>query len=112
LEQEEQELRWSLGDWKYQGFNSKKVNAGWKSCERAVLEACMDEKEDEDTLMTPTQDRFMRAACSVMIQLESSGAFDAFKQTAEFKTYVADHDETEDESWERFAQCRSEFNGA
>jgi hypothetical protein len=108
-EEEEVSLRWSLGDWKYQGFNSVDFEKGWESFEEAVSEACSDEEQDEETFMTPTQDRFMRAACRAVIRLEMTGAFDALKRTADFKTYVADHDESQEDSWSRLQAVRQEL---
>ena len=43
------ELRWNMGDWKYQNFNSKSFDAAWSSLESSVLDICMDEEEDEET---------------------------------------------------------------
>ncbi len=107
-EDEEEELRWSLGDWKHQGFNSKGFESGWRSFERAVLDACTDEEEDEETFLTPTQDRFMRAACRVLVRLESEGVFDVLNRTSDFRTYVADHDESDEDSWGRLEMVRNE----
>jgi hypothetical protein len=102
----EKELRWSLGDWEYQGFNSKTFAKEWNKFEKAVRITCLDEVEDEKTFMTPTQDRFMRVACDVMIRVEASGALNALKRTAKFKTWVSDHDETESRSARRLAAAR------
>jgi hypothetical protein len=108
-EEEAVSLRWSLGDWKYQGLNTVDFEKGWESFEEAVSEACSDEEQDEETFMTPTQDSFMRAACRAVIRLEMTGAFDALIRTADFKTYVADHDEWEKDSWSRLEAVRQEL---
>ena len=111
-EEEEVALRWSLGDWKYQGFNSPKFKKIWNPFEVAVSDLCTDEQEDENTFMTPTQDRFMRAACRAVIRLESEGAFAVLKRTKDFKTYVADHDELEEESWSRLQAVGQKLTSA
>ncbi len=107
-EKREIELRWSLGDWKYQGFNSDAFDSGWRSFEGAVHKCCVDEEEDEETFMTPTQDHFMRMACRVLIRLESAGVFNTLNRTHDFETFVADHDEWDEESWRRLNSVRNE----
>ena len=101
-------MRWSLGDWKYQGIKSGRFDAGWNAHEQAVTDACMDEDEDEETFMTPTQQRFMKAACRVLIRLEEAQVFESLNRTADFMTYVADHDEADNDSWERLSAVRRE----
>ncbi len=88
-------LRWSIGDWQYQGFNSKEFGQEWRRFHSRVLKRCMMEEEDEDTFMTSTQARFMEAVCRVLVRLERKGAFEAFNQTRDFSTLVVDHDESE-----------------
>src|SRR5262249_3751763 len=105
-EEEEVSLRWNMGDWKYQGFDSDNFSNGWDSFREAVSDACLDEEQDEETFMTPTQDRFMRTVCRAVIRLESEGAFDVLKRTDDFKTYVADHDESQEKSWNRLQEVR------
>ena len=110
-EDEEEGLRWSLGDWKYQDFNSRDFSSGWRSFERAVLDVCMDEEEDEETFLTPTQDRFMRTVCRVLVRLQSERTFDVLNRTSDFTTYVADHDESDEDSWARLEMVRNEMEG-
>jgi hypothetical protein len=108
-EEREKELRRSLGDWKYQGFNSDTFDSGWRSFERAVHESCVDEQEDEETFMTPSQERFMRMACRVLVRLESAGVLNTLNRTDDFKTFVADHDESDEKSWRRLDMVRNEI---
>ncbi len=103
-------LRWNAGDWKYQGFNSPDFDTAWEPLETIVSDICMDEEEDEETFLTPTQDRFMKSVCRVLVRLETAGAFDCLRQTENFKAYVADHDELESESWDRLASVRAGLN--
>ena len=107
-EEREKELRWELGAWKYQGFNSDSFDSGWSSFERVVHERCLGEEENKETFMTPTQDRFMRIACRVLIRLELAGVFNTLNRTDDFETFVADHDESDDESWHRLNSVRNE----
>ncbi|MBT4867623.1 MAG: DUF4303 domain-containing protein [Planctomycetaceae bacterium] len=100
--------RWNAGDWKYQGFNSTEFDDAWEPFETVVSDMCMDEEEDEDTFMTPTQDKFMKSVCRVLIRLDNTGIFDRLSKTVDFKTFVADHDELDSESWERLASVRTE----
>jgi hypothetical protein len=87
--------RWELGDWDYHGFNSKEFDRNWRQFQSMVTDRCMDEAEDDRTFMTPTQTRFMEAACRVLVRLERDGAFDVLRRTANFSTLAMDHDEPE-----------------
>jgi hypothetical protein len=104
--------RWDLGDWDYQGFNSKAFDREWRHFQTAVTERCMVEEKDERTFMTPTQSRFMKAACRVLIGLERGGAFDVLKRTANFATRAMDHDESESEARARMRRIRQGAGGA
>ena len=104
--------RWDLGDWGYQGFNSKAFDRGWRQFQTAVIKQCMAEEEDERTFMTPTQSRFMKTVCRVLIRLERGGAFDVLKRTANFATLAMDHDESESEARARLRRIRRAAGGA
>jgi Domain of unknown function (DUF4303) len=103
--------RWELGDWHYQGFNSKAFERGWRQFQTAVIKRCMVEEEDEETFMTPTQSRFMEAACRVLIRLERDGSFDVLKRTANFATLAMDHDESESDARARLRRIRRTAGG-
>lgn len=107
-EDREKEIRWEPGDWKYDEFNSDTFDLGWSPFARAVHEYCLEEEEDKGTFMTPTQDRFMRSACRVLIRLESTGVFEALNRTSDFGTFVTDHDESDEKSWRRLNSVRKE----
>lgn len=113
-EEEAKKLRWSLGDWKYQGFSwdSEDFESGWDSFEQAVLDQCTEEQEndeeDEETFMTPVQEKFMLSMCRVLIRLEGCKVFNTLKLTDDFKVYVADHDEWEKESWSRLESVQNQ----
>jgi hypothetical protein len=104
--------RWALGDWNYQGFNSKEFDRSWRRFDSIVIKRCMDEKEDERTFMTPTQTRFMEAVCRVLVRLERDGAFDVLQRTANFSTLAMDHDEPESTARARLRRIRLREGGA
>lgn len=106
------DLRWSLGDWKYQGFETREFDKAWRRYARVITEACLEEEEDVRTFLKPTQGLFMLTACRVLIRLESANAFDVFRRTHDFKTWVADHDESDEESWTRLDNVRDQMTGA
>jgi hypothetical protein len=68
---------------------------------------CLDEEmsawgeEDEEF-----SDCFMQTACRGMVALESSGVLEALNRTDDFMTFVADHDEPDEESWRRLESTR------
>jgi hypothetical protein len=106
------DVRWSLGDWKYQGFESGEFEKAWRRYARSVTEACMEEEEDERTFLKPTQDQFMRTACRVLVRLELTNVFESLRRTDDFKTWVADHDELDEESWGRLDSVRQQMASA
>jgi Domain of unknown function (DUF4303) len=105
-------LRWSLGDWEHQAFNSPEFDRGWRRFQSRVLERCMMEEEDKDTFMTPTQARFMEAVCRVLVRLERKGAFEALNRTRDFTTLAIDHDESEADGRARLKAVRRRENSA
>ena len=102
-------LQWNAGDWKYQDFNSPNFDKTWTPFQSAVSDICDDEEKDEETFLTPTRDRFMKSVCRVLVHLENQGAFKCLDRARDFKTFVADHDEPELESWNRLAEVRASF---
>ena len=46
--------RWELGDWGYQGFNSKAFDKQWRRYQTAVTKRCIVEEQDERTFLRPT----------------------------------------------------------
>lgn len=97
-EEYEDKLRWKLGDWKYQGFNSPRFESEWESFEDMVTEACL--------FRNAAKQNFMAAVCRVVIRLESDGVFHSLNRTDDFKVYAADHDEVAADSWERLLRQR------
>ena|SRR5258706_3072149 len=104
--------RWELANWDYQAFNSKEFDRNWRRFQSIVTDRCMDEEEDEGTFTTPTQNRFMEAACRVLVRLERDGAFDVLRRTANFSTLAMDHDEPESKARARLRRVRLRADGA
>ena len=104
----EAELRWALGDWKYQGdclgFGSDEFNAGWSECENLIVDSCWIDPCDDRKV----QLNFLNSACRVALRLEHDDAFSSLKRTPDFAVYVADHDELEEISWARLNAIRRE----
>lgn len=104
--------RWALGDWDYQGFDSKDLAREWRRFQTVVTTRCMDEEENKRTFMTPTQRRFMEAVCRVLVWLEQRGAFDVLQRTRNFSTLAMDHDESESTARARLQRIRRSEGGA
>jgi hypothetical protein len=102
----ERELRWNAGDWKYQGFNVDEPsieiawNRAWSPTQEAIASATIEDDE--------VAEDFLESVCRVLIRLERSDAFRPLQREPHFKTLVADHDETLEDSWDRLARVRSE----
>jgi hypothetical protein len=94
-------LRWSLGDWKYQGFN---LNAPtWTQQYSAALPFGDELSMEEDI------EQFLVAACRAMIHAERKGAFANLSRTADFRIMCIDHDEDALEGDKRLARVRASF---
>ena len=104
--------RWDLGDWGYQACNSRTFDRGLRRFQAIVTERCMLEDEDQRTFMKPTQTRFMKAACRVLLRLERRGAFDVLRRTGNFSTLARDHDEAESIARWRLRRQRRLESGA
>jgi hypothetical protein len=104
--------RWDLGGWDYQGFNTTAFNRVWRQFQSAVTKQCEGEEEDAHTFMTPTQARFMEAACRVLVRLKRGGAFDILQRTRNFATLAIDHEESESMARTRLQRIQRSEGGA
>lgn len=102
------ELRWSLGAWKYQDFNSPRFDQSWMPIQKQIRSAAFPDVVDEsqERMRLALAQEFLKTVCRVLIRLESSGAFDSLNKTGDFQAGVFDHDEWEATSWERLDSVR------
>ena len=111
IEDIEKDLRWSLGNWEFQAFTTDGFSDAWQPIEHFLVDA-IPWDDDDDHRIQEFRDSFMETACRCMIRLESQGILNAFSRTNDFKTFVADHDESDEDSWSRLEAIRSRENGA
>jgi hypothetical protein len=108
-------LRWNAGDWKYQGFNrqadelSERFESRWQTWQEKVEEEWMEECEEVDPDESKTTANFLEAVCRVLCRLEANDDFACLKRTSVFKALVADHDESQEDSWARLERVRRDF---
>ncbi len=99
------QLRWALGDWKYQACTTDGFNDAWEPVETALMNIVP--WDDEDNLSQEQfADSFMQTACRAMVRLEATSCFAPLSRTNNFATFVADHDELDEESWKRLELAR------
>ena len=112
----EQELRWELENWEYDGFQSDAFDQGMEPFAEAVSATVESEEQaglqNEETYLTPTQELFLDAACRAVVRLESTGALDVLNKTDGFRVVVFDYDEPEDLLEARLARARAASTGA
>jgi hypothetical protein len=101
----EDKLRWALGDWEFQAFNSEAFSQAWEPIKEFLVDAILLDENDQRAEVFRTS--FMETACRCMIRVESEGTLDALPKTEDFKTFVADHDESDEDSWGRYEAVRS-----
>ena len=84
IERQKADLEWSLGDWKYQGFNLD--SSTWKGME-PFLEEFAELSNEEDT------EKFLLTCCRALLSAETNGAFLPLRRTPDFRVACIDHDE-------------------
>jgi hypothetical protein len=99
-------LRWSSGDWKYPGFNSdppyaKAWEAAWGEAQETIHDAAIDDDGDG------VPERFLESVCVVLVAMEEHGELEPLSRAEGFKTLVADHDESIEDSWARLLRVRN-----
>ncbi len=98
-------LRWALGDWEFNAMTTASFSNHWES----VADILTDSIDwDSDDGIEQFRADFMHAACRAMLRLEVDGILDLVPQTDDFRSFVADHDESEVESWARYNACREQ----
>lgn len=120
-----EELRWSIGDWQFMentlspsGESPDRLSAAVESflakieslqeqAGEAYEEGSDDESAHEE--IGALEREFLRRVCHIAVRLEKNGAFHAIRTDPDFTIYVADHDETDFESWRRLIRARIEF---
>ena len=107
----EDKLRWALGDWEFQAFTTEGFSNAWEPIEEFLVDAIPWDEED-DQRVDDFRNSFMEVACRCMLRLESEGIFDSLSKTLDFRTFVADHDESDEDSWSRYEAIRSRENRA
>jgi tetratricopeptide (TPR) repeat protein len=127
---EKERLRWNAGDWTHQGFNrdgkaGKAWDRAWRLFQKETglelgdltselkerLADDPDELDDErgQRVWREVNEQFLTAVCRVLLRMEESGVFTRLKTTADFGTFVNDHDETDSDSWDRLTRIRLEI---
>lgn len=96
-------LRWSLGDWEFNAMTTDSFSASWESVTNNLAYE-IDWKSHEG--IEKFRANFMGTACRAMLRLEVNGILDLLSQTDDFRSFVANHDETEDDSWGRYNAYR------
>lgn len=86
------DLRWSFGDWKYQGFNleSGKWQSEWGDVNLLIEKAVTGLAYND---MREITEQFMDMACRVLLRLERQNILACFLQSPDFRIVCADHDE-------------------
>lgn len=101
------DLSWSLGDWEFNAMTTESFSASWESVARILADA-IDWKSHEG--IENFRANFIGTACRAMLRLEENGILDLVSQTDDFRSFVANHDESEDDSWQRYNAYREKQN--
>jgi hypothetical protein len=86
-------------DWKLDDDHSQAFAAHWREWEKWFR----DHREELDEMTGDDDFRgLLRVACEAMRQVELTGQFDAIPKTTDFKVIIAEHDEPNELSLERY----------
>lgn len=111
VEQLEDHLRWSAGDWGYfEIFNPCDYDESYRQLiEKAIshFHSIPSDEMDEPTVY----DQFLEMCCRVAIRLESGDAFKVLKTTSDFRVLCADHDESIEDGERRLQAVRESMKG-
>ncbi len=102
VEEIEDKIRWSVGDWEFQAFTTDGFSDAWEPIKQFLAGAI---PWDDDKKIEEFRESFMATACRSMVRLESQSILSTLSRTHDFKTFVADHDEPDQDSWARLAAC-------
>ncbi|MCR9117243.1 MAG: DUF4303 domain-containing protein [bacterium] len=111
VEQLEDELRWSAGDWgHFEVFNPCDYDEDYNQLVgKAISHFHSIPSDDMDH---PTvYDRFLEMSCRVALRLESENAFKSFNTTPDFRVLCADHDESIEDGEQRLQAVRESMKG-
>jgi hypothetical protein len=92
------ELRWSFGDWQYQGFNLD--SAPWQRAMDARLAALAGLPTAEDV------EQFLVSCCRALIAVERGAAILKLNRTPDFQVACIDHDENFEQGQARLDAVR------
>ncbi|HQX49549.1 MAG TPA: DUF4303 domain-containing protein [Planctomycetaceae bacterium] len=106
VEQLEQELRWSAGDWGYfEVFNPCDYDKDYNELIGKAISHFHSIPCDE--MHEPTvYDQFLEMSCRVALRLQSENAFKSFNTTAGFRVLCVDHDESIEDGERRLQSVR------
>ena len=96
-------IRWSTGDWRYQGFEDDAFKAGWNPF-RDEIET--EYHEQFSQVPCSAFEMMLGSACLVVLRMERAGVFSGLNRTPEFKSFVCGSDEDVENGWARFRSIR------
>jgi hypothetical protein len=96
IDQIAEELRWSTGDWKYQGFYNCNSDSRWDNIEEKITED-YDEDSDHET--------FMETVCLTLKEIDD--AISLLNCSTNFRTFAISHDESIATAWKRLDKMRA-----
>ena len=101
VEDAERELCWSIGDWLLTDENSEDFQDVWDKYQTVISDEWLDQDESLEDTENCVSAKFLAMACRVAHKLNSEKAYDCSNRSEDFKYFVCDHDETDEDSWER-----------
>lgn len=109
------DLKWSFGDWLYQGtdgraghLNESAWEKKWEPIADKIEEAYLEDEDPDEYFEEVFQFQFLSAVFRTLIKIEQSGVLELLDRTEDFKVLILDHDQFEEEGWDFMEKMRAE----
>jgi hypothetical protein len=106
VEKAVKDLYWSIGDWNYEEENSEDFQDTWDYYQELISDESIDQDEELEGTENSINEKFLSLACRVAHKLDKEKVFNFLNQTSNFKYIVCDHDEADEDSWQRLEKTK------
>lgn len=105
-------LAYTLDGWEFvelEPDQSRPAVRRWWDCSTVDAQRVADLRSQDYDAARELTDEFLRHACTVALRLEKDTGFEFVRKEPCWVLFVADHDETESDSWRRLIEARIEL---
>jgi hypothetical protein len=107
-------LKWSLGDWLYQGtdgmaghLNESSWKKKWSPISDEIEESFFDDEDADEDFDEKFRIQFLTLVFRTLLKIEQSGVLELLNKTEDFNVLIIDHDQTEEDAWSFMKEMRA-----